>query len=239
MEGIRFLLFDREFEDQINKFRSYDKDKLMEEILFFKFRSDCRKSKNKKRKCEFCDKILSSTANYKKHIKSGICTKVDDPNKHKCESCNVIFASKQNLQYHIANKVCKNKINITKNVETNIIKNVETNITKNVETNIDPNVSTKNLDGYVYLLQLTDTNTNEQFYKIGKTNRSDPFSRMGEYTPGYKMLFIKYSTNPAATENKFLDILRKDEQIDKYEYGREYFISKTQEYIFNLLISIN
>ncbi len=197
--------------------------------------------RNQKRKCEFCDKILSSTANYKKHIKSGICTKVDDPNKHKCESCNVIFASKQNLQYHIANEVCKNKIN--KPIEDELVKH-----------NQEQKLINKNIDGYVYLLQLTDTHTNEHFYKIGKTNRSDPFSRMNEYTPGYKMLFIKYSTNPAATENKILEVLRKDEEIEKYEYGksylamldkqpsasgREYFISKMPEYIFNLLISIN
>ncbi len=221
MEGNEFLLFNREFEEQIIKFKSYDKDKLIEETLFFKFRSDCKKSKNKKRKCEFCDKILSSTANYKKHIKSGICTKVDDPNKHKCESCNAIFASKQNLQYHITNEVCKkiqNKAIVDEQVQ---------------------NVSTKNPDGYVYLLQLTDTNTNEHFYKIGKTNRTDPFSRIGEYTPGYKMLFIKYSTNPSVTENKFLDILRRDDQIEKYNYGKEYFISSTPEYIFNLLVGVN
>ena len=76
-------------------------------------------------------------------------------------------------------------------------------------------------------------------YKIGKTNRNDPFSRMAEYTPGYKMLFIKYSINPAATENKFLDILRRDDQIEKYNYGKEYFISATPEYIFNLLVGVN
>jgi hypothetical protein len=226
-----FEFFNNFIKNQITRFRSYDKDKLMEEILFFKFRSDCKKSKNKKRKCELCDKILSSTANYKKHIKSGVCTKVDDPNKHKCEYCNVIFASKQNLQYHIANEVCKNKINNP--IEDELVKhNLEQDNTTNEKIN-------KNTDGYVYLLQLTDTHTNEHFYKIGKTNRTDPFSRISEYTPGYKMLFTKYSNNPTVTENKFLDILRKDKQIKKYEYGKEYFISLTPDYIFNLLISIN
>ncbi len=47
MVGIGSFLFDREFEDQIIKYKTYDKDKLIEEILFFKFKFDCEKSKKK------------------------------------------------------------------------------------------------------------------------------------------------------------------------------------------------
>jgi hypothetical protein len=232
MVGIGFLLLDREFEDQVIKFKSYDKDKLLEEILFFKFKFDCGKFK-----CLHCDKILASKQNLDYHLESGICVR---PKYFKCNNCDKIFSTNQRLKYHIKNNVCKNEasLEINKKIQN---KPIEDELVKNnaEQDNQKQKTITKNIDGYVYLLQITDTNTNEHFYKIGKTNRSDPFSRMGEYTPGYKMLFIKYSTNPTATENKFIDILKKDDQIEKYEYGREYFISKTQEYIFNLLIPIN
>jgi len=227
-----FLLLDREFEDQIIKYKSYDKDKLIEEILFFKFKFDCEKFK-----CLHCDKILASKQNLNYHLESGICVR---PKYFKCNNCEKIFSTNQRLKYHISNNVCKNEasLEINKKIQNKPIKDeLEKNNAE--QDNKVQNPTPKKVDGYVYLLQIIDTNTNEHFYKIGKTNRTDPFSRMNEYTSGYKMLFIKYSTNPAATENKFLDILRKDEQIEKYEYGREYFISATPDYIFNLLISIN
>lgn len=227
MEGNKNLLFDREFENQITRFKTYDKDKLMEEILFFKFRSDCKKFK-----CGKCNKKFTSKQSLVYHLSKNVCSKLIE---FKCNGCEKKFASKQKLNYHIAKNVCKKIKNQIVDVQgqNNLAQN------KPILNIQEQNVSTKNPDGYVYLLQLTDTNTNEHFYKIGKTNRTDPFSRIGEYTPGYKMLFIKYSINSAVTENKFLDILRKDQQIEKYEYGREYFISATQDYIFNLLVGVN
>ena len=37
MTGIKLLLFDREFEDQVIKYKNYNKDKLIEEFMFLKF----------------------------------------------------------------------------------------------------------------------------------------------------------------------------------------------------------
>jgi len=59
--------------------------------------------KLKKYQCVKCFKVLSSCTNYKKHIKSGICTR---PTVFSCNICNKMFKSRQNLQYHLKNNVC-------------------------------------------------------------------------------------------------------------------------------------
>ncbi len=92
----------------------------------------------KKNQCENCKRILSSSLNYKKHIKSNVC-------KEKiffCNKCNKIFQKKQNLQYHIEHDVCnKNLIeNINDNINDNTFDNTINNLNDISNSNTNDNL---------------------------------------------------------------------------------------------------
>lgn len=114
-----------EYNDILNMFKNEDDikaqqfiidtrkiEKLFEEISNIKTRKElykdyyeainCKKI-IKKNHCRWCLKILSSTTNYKKHIRSEICL---EDELLRCYICGCDFKCKQNLDYHLNNAVC-------------------------------------------------------------------------------------------------------------------------------------
>ncbi len=143
------------------------------------------KSTLQKNQCENCKKILSSSANFKKHIKSGICIE----KIFSCNKCNKIFQKKQKLQYHVEHNVCgENSLEILKNLtQPNVVNNISNvsntaNNTQNIGTQININVgSTKNLQEVVELLPFRNVS-----YKISPKK------------------YLEYASNPEQAIKKFV-----------------------------------
>ena len=97
-------------EKNMQKYKNFNKDIYMEELEQIKIKNgEC------KRKCPYCERILSSVLNYYKHIEKSICRK---QKINTCNLCNKYFSRKSNYDYHINNKVCNKFKN---NHDNNII----------------------------------------------------------------------------------------------------------------------
>jgi len=205
----------------INLYKQFNKTELLNE--FNKYKKVDKKIK-KTYICNKCNKIIKSYNNYKHHVKNNVCNK----KKLNCDKCMKIFKNNRNLSYHIDNNVCcKNNLEkINNNCSNNVI--LFNNDIKKIN----------NINGHVYLLEMKDAHNNI-LYKIGQTTRLDPFKRMQEYGPSKKIIFLKEVKDAKETEIKFKEIIKKDANIKKHEYGIEYFVCDDKNYMIKLLLNID
>ena len=181
-------------------------------------------NKNKKHKCEHCGKILSSSANYKKHIESNVCKK--EPIIFKCEKCGNDFTSKQSLIYHQTHNVCSiidnkdlvnspnttniNNINTTNNTNNTNNSN-NTNTANNVQNNIQINVNPEPIE----MLPFRDAS-----YKI-------PTKKYLEYAnnpdQAIKQFVKDYHLNPDKPERQnILNTNRRDNRVQLFDFDEDF-----------------
>ncbi len=216
-------------ENNLNKIlQNYKKIKIDDYLLELeKIKAFNKPSKNKKRKCEFCDKILSSTANYKKHINSGICKKVHDPNKYKCEICDAIFASKQNLQYHQTKNVCKDRKNKTELIQP-IQQNNTTNNSNNTTTNTSntTNIGTLNNQNNV-VINVNPIQEPVDMLPFRDVCYKIPTKKYLEYAnnpdQAIKQFVKDYHLNPDKPERmNILNTNRRDNRVQLFDFDEDF-----------------
>jgi len=89
---------------------------------------------------------------------------------------------------------------------------------------------------YIYLLQTFDLNTSRNVYKFGKTKRH-PITRMSEYDPCNKIIFILAVDDCDDCEKQILSVMRNDSNLEKLPKKREYFYCDDYEYVIKLIMS--
>jgi len=184
-----------------------------------------KKSKNKKYKCDYCDKILSSGNNYKKHVANNVCQKIKQIIK--CLDCNKFFTDTRSLEYHKNNNVCKND---TEKVLTNLPLT-----TNNTTNNMSNSQNTTNNIGTL------NNNNNIQI----NVNSSDDLKKAVELLPfretGYKVTtekYLEYASNPDQAIKQFikehhlnpdkpermniLNTNRRDNRVQLFDYDEDF-----------------
>ena len=211
--------------------------------------------KLKRHQCEHCFKILSTSTNYKKHIKSKICK---NPHGLDCNFCGKEFKCRQNLDYHLEHNVCglvvvnkilelenKNLNPVTANTANPVTANIQNqtiNIANNTTNNIAGNVN--NIAGNVN--NIGTLNNNIQI----NVNNGDNLKNVVELLPfremGYKVStekYLEYASNPEQAikqfikENHFnpekpermnvLNTNRRDNRVQLFDYDDD-FIARWQ-----------
>jgi len=176
--------------------------------------------KIKKYQCKNCFKILSSCTNYKKHINSNICKKLQGL---KCTSCNKNFKCRQNLEYHLSHKVCgfitspafltdsAITTNNPANNQTNQTNPINQNNTTNISntTNTANTANTTNVAGNLNNIGTLNNNINNNIQI--NVNSSEDLKKVVELLPfretGYKVTtekYLEYASNPDQAIKQFI-----------------------------------
>jgi hypothetical protein len=193
------------FTNIIDNFLKININQYIDELKEIKIINNIKKVKKYTYKCEKCNKILSSSTNYKKHIKNEICAR---QHEYKCEKCNKILINKQTLKYHIKHNVCK-KIIPSKRLRDSLINN-STNIqTQNNDNSITTNIQT--------------LNNQQNNININISNNED-IKKVVEILPFRN---VKYNISP----KKYLEYAKYPERAIKTFVKDEHFNPKKPERI--------